>query len=159
MQRCEQFNNYAGRLTMGYGKKYKILLMMLILSSCGGAGHIQFYDFIAPKSEVKKELTHIINFEGKYSAPAHWNDYEIGKDSEDIFVYFGNSPRELYCVGFRNYDDQPKYKDKTVLALVAVFDGHLWHSSSDLSRSEENRVKKRFQTEVLSKMKFYYSDN
>ena len=45
--------------------------------------------------------------DGKYSPPLHWNNYELGSDrSEDIFVYFKETPKELYLVSFNNYDDQ-----------------------------------------------------
>jgi hypothetical protein len=143
---------------MCHTKKITISIIMLILCSCGGSGHIQFYNFITSKPEVKQELIRVINLNGKYTAPAHWNDYEFEKDSlEDIFIYFKNGPRELYRVGFNNYDDQPEYKDKTTLALVAIFDGHLWHSDRDLTRAEESRIEDRFQTEILSKMKFSYT--
>ncbi len=143
---------------MGHTKKFTISIIILILGSCGGVGHVQFYNFIPSKTDVKQELIRVINFNGEYTAPAHWNHYEDGKDNlEDIFIYFKNGPKELYRVGFNNYDDQSEYKDKTTLALVAVFDGHLWHSERDLTRSEESRIEKRFETEILSKMKFSYT--
>ncbi|HTD97882.1 MAG TPA: hypothetical protein VK668_01280 [Mucilaginibacter sp.] len=134
-----------------------LLLVMMLLGSCRSAGRVQFYNFISPKADVKKELIRVIDSNGKYSAPPHWNNYEEGEGPKDIFIYFKKGPRELYCVAFNNYDDIPDYKDKTVLALVSVFDGKIWKRGNDLSRAEEKRVEKRFREEILSKMKFYYS--
>jgi len=130
---------------------------MVLFSSCGSAGHIKFYDFVVSKRDAKKELVNVINSNG-YLAPAHWNNYELGETKEDIFIYFKKEPKELYVVGFNDYGDNPDYKDKTVLALVGIFDGKTWKYASDLSWSEEKRMNKRFQTEILSKMKFSYTE-
>ena len=141
---------------MNYLKKHRIILLMMLISSCGGAGHIQFYNFIVSKSDAKSELNKVINLNG-YSAPLHWNQYEQGKNKEDIFIYFKSGPRELYVVAFADYSDNPAYKDRTVRALIGAFDGKLWHFASDLSWSEQSRIEERFEKEILNKVKVSYT--
>jgi hypothetical protein len=87
----------------------------------------------------------------------HWNNYEQGADlQEDIFVYFDSKPREIYLVRFINYEGT-EYKNKTVLALVGVFDGKLWHFARDLSWAEEARIEDRFEKSILTDFKNSYS--
>jgi hypothetical protein len=130
-------------------RKYKIVIIFyILLASCGTSGHIQFYDFIVSKSEVKKELLNIIDSNRKYTAPTHWNNYELGATADDIFIYFDSNPKELYVVGFSEYKELSD-KDESILALVGIFDGKSWHYSRDLSRAEESRVKERFEKEIL----------
>jgi len=137
-------------------KKYKIALLLILFTSCGTSGHIQFYDFTVPKLEVKKELISIINSNNKYKAPTHWNNYELGETSDDIFIYFDSNPKELYVVGFREYKELFD-KNESILALIGIFDGKLWHFARDLNRNEENRAKGRLEKEILSKMKYSYN--
>ncbi|WP_295794149.1 hypothetical protein [Mucilaginibacter sp.] len=136
-------------------KKYTIALLLILSTSCGTSGHIQFYDFTVPESEVKKELISIINLNDKYKAPLHWNNYELGETKDDIFIYFDSNPKELYVVGFREYKELSD-KNESILALIGLFDGKLWHFARDLNRDEENRAKGRLEKEILSKMKLSY---
>ena len=138
-------------------KKKYFYFILLLTASCGTLGHIQFYRFDKPKAEVELDLLSVINKDSVYSPPLKWNDYELGSDSiYDIFILFKTAPKELYQVRFAN---KSSWNSSNIckLGLVGVFDGKLWHFEKDLDSKEEERLKKRFESEILSKMKFQYS--
>ena len=139
---------------------YQIFFYCIFASSmisCGTLGHIQFYNFNASKDAVEENLLAVINKDARYTPPSKWNGYESGADStRDIFIMFQSIPMEVYQVDFA-FKESWSNSASCKLALVCVFDGNLWHFEDDLSSKEENRVMKRFESEILSKMKYQYS--
>jgi len=135
-----------------------ICFAVLLLTSCGTTGHIQFYNFSITKDVVENDLLSIINKDSVYSAPSKWNDYELGIDTVyDIFVLLHSNPKEIYQLDFVGTPSEWQNNVTCTLALVGVFDGKLWHFEKDLSSKEEERVMKRFETEILSKLKYKYT--
>jgi hypothetical protein len=125
-----------------------------ILVSSGTTGHIQFYNYDGTIREVKADMVSVIK-KGGYSPPTHWNDYEEGADWRyDTFVYFKDSPKEIFLIQFNREEDE--YLPTSVLALVGAFDGKRWYFNSDINRSEKERVQKRLEKEILIKMQHSY---
>jgi hypothetical protein len=134
---------------------FAVILMFLV--SCGTLGHIQFYYYSAPIDVIEKDLIRVVDEESKYSPPLKWNNYELGADSlQDIFIAFSTNPKEIFQLGFANRVTSLEKATNAKLALVGIFDGKIWKFESDLTSNEKERVKKRLETEILSKMRYSY---
>ena len=139
-------------------KNIVVVFVLSLVYSCGTTGHIQFYNYNVSKDALENDLLSVINEDSLYTAPSKWNDYELGIDTVyDIFVLFQSNPKEIYQFDFIGPPTDWKVSTTCKLALVGVFDGKLWHFEKDLSSDEEARVMKRFEEEILSKIKYPYS--
>ena len=129
-----------------------------MLYSCGTTGHLKFYNFNNCKDSVKKDLLSVINYNSLYVAPTHWNNYEQGIDTiRDIYVYFQSIPKEIYQLGFKGDTTEWRINKKScTLALVGTFNGKIWRFEKDMKSKEIERIEKRFEMEILSKMKHKY---
>ena len=135
------------------------LIVFFCLESCGTTGHIVFYNFNTFKYDVEKELLNIINTDSAYTVPVKWRVHTEGDYFERIYFYFKN-PEELYQVGF-NYDSTI-WKQSTIsrLAFISIYKEIQFQYESDLSNKEIARIQKRFETEILAKIKYsYYKSN
>jgi hypothetical protein len=116
-----------------------------------------FYDFKYSKFAVQNELNRVINEDSGFSVPNKWIDAYKVVNIESMFVYFKRDPEEMYEIGFTG--DAAVWQKSTTsrLALVYQFDGVRWRKESELSGKEEDRITKRFEDEILSKIKYKYS--
>ena len=135
--------------------KYCIVIL-LFLSSCGTTGHLVFYHFDVSKYDVEKEISAIINKDSSYSLPVKWKGVNKGDYFEMIYIYIKNSPEEIYRIGFTGDSSVWKHSSTSRLALVSQFDGDTWRNESELSNKEIKRIENRFETEILSKIKYTY---
>jgi hypothetical protein len=128
---------------------------IILVYSCGTTGHLKFYNFNNTKDSVMNDLLSVINYNSLYVAPPHWNNYEQGIDTiRDIYVYFQSNPKEIYQLGFKGDTAEWRLNKKScTLALVGVFNGKTWAFEKDMKTKEIERVEKRFEMEILSKMK------
>ena len=134
-----------------------LLLSSIFLESCGTTGHVQFYNFDTRKDEVEKELRFIIHERSGHSIPAKWSDiYKDPGPIEYIYVYFSKLPEEMYQVGFTGDSNEWKTSVKCQLGLVGLFRGDHWEYRKELSYKEIERMKKRFEREILSKIRYAY---
>lgn len=131
-------------------------MILLFLSSCGTTGHLVFYHFDANKYDVEKEISTIINKDSSYSLPMKWKGVNKGGYFEMIYIYFKNSPEEIYRISFTGDSSVWKHSSTSRLALVSQFDGDTWRNESELSNKEIKRIENRFETEILSKIKYTY---
>lgn len=139
-------------------KTIVLLIITTTIFSCGTTGHIQFYKYNQKKEVVEINLLEVINENNTYSPPKKWNNYELGIDSiYDIFVQFSSNPKEIYQLDFIGTPSDWEEESASKLALVGVFDGEKWSFEKDLSSKEQERMKNRFETEILSKMKYKYT--
>ncbi len=138
-------------------KNIFFVFVLSLMYSCGTLGHITFYNFSNPKTDIENNLLSVINKDSIYTPPLQWNGYELGKDTiYDIFVYFKDAPQEIYLIRFTNKENW-EHTNYSKLGLVGLFDGKLWHFEKDLCSDEEARVMKRFEEEILSKIKYPYT--
>ncbi len=138
--------------------KKLILYFSLLFSlvSCGTTGHIVFYNFNATKYDVENALLNVINADSNYITPIKWKEHTEGDYFERIYIYFKGSPEELYQLGF-NYDSTIWRESATSrLAFISIYQGDQFQYESDLSAKEIKRVEKRFETEILQKLKITY---
>ena len=134
--------------------KYCFILLVL-LSSCGTTGHIIFYQFEANKYDVEKEILNVIN-NSSHTLPTKWKDCNKGDYFEMTYVYFKNNPEEIYRLRFKYDSSIWNTSSTSTLALISQFDGDTWRNDDELSNKEIQRIQKRFETEILSKIKVPY---
>ena len=139
-------------------KYYITLISFFLLSSCGGqgGGHVQFYNFVVSKRAATNEIKKIIDSSNKHIPPTNWKGYDEGSEPNDIFVYFNSGPQEIYLIRFRDFGKET-IDTQCTLGLVGVYNGKFWLTDHKLSSSEEDRIKNRFESEILSKIKYSYS--
>lgn len=129
----------------------------MLLSSCGTSGHIIFYDFDCPKDSIQNELQHVFNERSAYLVPSKWIDCYKSAMPGEMFLYFKHSPEEMYDIIFTGDSEEWKKSPVCRLALIYQFDGNRWRKDSELSIEEKKRICKRFEMEILSKIRFRYS--
>ena len=132
-------------------------IVLLLLSSCGSSGHIIFYDFEYSKDSVQCELQRVISEDSIYLVPNKWIDCYKSAMPGDMFLYFKRDPEEMYEISFNGDPEEWAKSPVCRLALIYQFDGVRWRKDSELRRIEEDRICKRFETEILSKIKYKYS--
>ena len=136
--------------------KLVLLISIFFLTSCGTTGHISFYNFNASKAEIENEIMSTINDDSTYTVPKKWLSHTSDDYFKRIYIYFKDKPEELYQIGFTNeadWQDSPSSR----LGLISVYSGHQFQYESDLSKKEIQRITKRFETQILSKVKYPYS--
>jgi len=100
----------------------------------------------------------------EYKIPDKWkkeDDWkERGYDFLDTRIYyFKFSPEEMYYVSFYGDANDSLQTDttRTGISIRAIYNGtnYIWTKESDISSSEEHRIIKRFQNEIVSKLEQY----
>jgi hypothetical protein len=131
--------------------------ILIFLGSCGTTGHVKFYDFNNSKYEIEKNLIEVINRDSTFEVPPKWIESTTGDVFKMYYVYFHQTPEELYMIGFTG--DSAKWKQSPTcrLGLIGVYDGIRWRFESDLSQKEERRIQRRFEESILSKLKYYFT--
>ena len=132
------------------------IVFLLFLSSCGTTGHIVFYHFNANKYDVEKEILNVINKNSAYTVPNKWHEHTEGDYFERIYIYFKNNPEELYQIGFTGDSTNWNQTSSCKLGLISVYQGKQFQYENELSNKEIERIEKRFETEILSKIKYTY---
>lgn len=128
------------------------------MTSCNTEGYstMQFYYFNGTKSQVEKDLLRVINLYTD-TIPTKWKGYAVPFDfMDDRFVYFKNNPEEILRVGFPVDTINRTSKNSTKFGLFGLFKGNKWIFNRDISSNEKERIKKRLETEIFSKMKYQF---
>jgi len=132
------------------------IAFLLFLSSCGTTGHLVFYHFDADKYDVEKEILNVINKDSAYTVPQKWVEHTKGDYFERIYIYFKKNPEELYQIGFTGDSSDWKHSTTSRLGLISVYQGEQFKYEDELSNREINRIENRFETDILSKIKYTY---
>ena len=69
---------------------------------------------------------------------------------------FKNNPEELYQIGFTGDSTNWNQNSSCRLGLISVYQGKQFQYENELSNKEIERIEKRFETEILSKIKYSY---
>lgn len=134
----------------------KYILFIFCLYSCGGTtGHIEFYNFNATKYEVENALLQVINNDTTYKVPKKWRSHTKDDYFERIYIYFSNRPNELYQIGFTDSNEWQK-SATCRLGLISIYQGEQFMYEDDLNWKEQERIQKRFEEEILTKIKYTY---
>jgi len=114
-----------------------------------------FYNFDKPKYEVEKEILRVIKEDSSHKIPAKWKNCNQGDYFERIYIYFKDGPEELYQIGFTGDSTDWNHSSGSRLSLIGQFSGK-WKFERDLDQKEIDRITKRVESEILSKIKFEY---
>jgi hypothetical protein len=96
-----------------------------------------------------------------FGGPDKWKKEDDWKERGYDFLdsrifYFKSEPEEMYYVSFYGDANDAHQADttNTGISIRAVDNGanYIWTKESDISSSEERRIKKRFQSEIISKL-------
>lgn len=136
--------------------KYFTLLIAIFLTSCGTTGHIVFYHFNASKYEVEKEIDSLLKTDSTFHVPLKWKEHTEGDYFERKYFYFKSNPEELYQIGFTGDSTVWKQSATSRLGFIAIYQGNQFQYQSDLSSKTIERITKRFENEVLSRIKYTY---
>jgi hypothetical protein len=140
-------------------KKYLIIWSILSISSCnlfnsGSYGNAEYYDF----NFTTQELIHRVN-EFKHNNPQFVT--KIYSDESDqsgnfynIYFYLEDEKALVYCI-LRT--GKNRKNDRAVLGFHYIesetnfsLDGRI--NTNDLSKDENQRIKKKFETDILDKL-------
>ena len=137
-------------------KKYLTMFILIIYSSCGTTGRIMFYHFNVSKYVVDKQLIDILSKDSLYVVPVKWSNCKDGDVVEMRYVYLKSPPEEIYRMAFKYDSTIWKQTSISSLAFVSQFNGEIWKNERELSKKELERITKRFEEEILSKIKYPY---
>ena len=137
------------------------VVLGLGLISCGTLGGIgdSIY-FPLPKTKVLKLFDTLFVQHPEYKIPQAWKKYndwsERGYDFlESRIVYFKSQPREMYYITFLD-DGLSAKKNKTGIGIRAICNGDpKWVLDKDMDEDERERIEKRFDNEIVSKLEKY----
>ncbi len=137
------------------------VIICFYLTSCGTLGRIGYVTYFPlPKEKVQKTFDSLFSTHPEYKVPANWKVYDNWSERgfgflESRIVYFNERPREMYYITFID-DGLYASKNKTGIGIRAVCIGDpRWLLEKDLDKRENERVEKRFEEEIVSKLEKY----
>ena len=148
----------------GYIRIIFFCLIFCLVISCGTLGSIGDTIFF-PTSKKKLEIAidSLYAKHPEYKIPEKWepfNDWsKLGYDFlESRIFYFKSEPEEMYYVAF--YGDSTILADTTKvgIGIRAMYNGDYrgrWLLGDSLSFKEKQRIKARFDREIVSKLEEY----
>jgi hypothetical protein len=142
-----------------------VILLIFILTSCGfGAGTLGGFDtitFPTSKQTLAAAIDSLFAIYPEYKIPDKWKKEDDWKERGFDFLdsrifYFKSEPEEMYYVSFYGDANDLHQADttKTGISIRAINNvaNYNWTKESDISSSEERRINKRFQNEIISKL-------
>jgi hypothetical protein len=147
-------------------KQAKVAIIMCcisgLLAGCTTMGQIgDSVRFNTSTAKLENAIDSLYAKYPEYKIPASWEKYKsaIVKPSpytEDKFFYFKSNPEELYYVVLVNDSVMTDDSARTRLAIRAVNRGSdKWILEPDLDYKAEGAIIKRFDTEIVAKLKKY----
>lgn len=133
----------------------------LIIVGCGTSGGFDDRQFALPKEKLRVAIDSVYIQDPKYKIPTKWKEFDNWSQRgfsflESRIFYFREPPEEMYYVAFVNYSGADT--TKSIIAIRAVFQEHgknIWLSKGDLRSKEADRIQKRFDSEIVSKLERY----
>jgi hypothetical protein len=147
--------------------KSTLAYIMLALTTiniwgCGTLGGFDNITFPVTKATLVNAIDTLFARNPKYLIPEKWKQYDnwnakgYGYLDTRIF-YFNSDPEEMYYVSFvGEYDSIHKNTKEVIIAIRAVFkvDSN-WMLEENIKKSEKQRIIKRFNDEIVSKLEEY----
>ncbi len=148
--------------------RFILTTFTFLLAGCGfGAGTLggfEIINFPTSKRTLVASIDSLYAQYAEYKIPDKWKKRDDWKERGYDFLdsrifYFKSEPEEMYYVSF--YGDANKLiqadTTRTGISIRAVDNdaNYIWTKESDISFSEERRINKRFQNEIVSKIEEY----
>jgi hypothetical protein len=132
--------------------------------ACGTLGGIgnEIY-FPTSKRKVEIAIDSLYNNYPEYKLPGKWKKFNTWSDRgynflESRIFYFKSSPEEMYYVTFIGDSTVMADTNKVRIGIRAIDNGiGRWFVEKDLDPKERERIEKRFNDEIVSKLKRYLS--
>lgn len=130
------------------------LLLIIIFNRCNiGGGTLGSFDdrrfpikksgFVAAFDSLTEKQ---IPDKWKETAAGIEHTHEFMKAWENTCLYLKDNPEEMYFV---SYNGNSKF---SIISVRSVFNGGRWYIKSDLGKSEIERIEKRFDKEIITKI-------
>ena len=129
-----------------------------MMNSCSREGYpnMQFYYFFDTKYNVEQDFLKVVSTSTD-TIPSKWKKYAIPFDfMDDKFIYFKADPEEILRINFTGDSTRWAVENTCKVSLFGLFDGEKWIFNYDISSEEKERIKKRLEIEILSKMRHPY---
>ena len=144
-------------------KIFFILLFSCLLSNCGTLGGFDSRNFATPKKNIEKAIDTLFIKNPELEIPEKWKEYDTwekrGFGSLDTRIfYFQSEPEEMYYVSFVGDGNEKQDENgPTILAIRSIFTKrhNKWLKEEDFGDDEKERIEKRFDTEIISKLEKY----
>lgn len=148
--------------------RLKRLLAHCVICSCcmscgtlGGIGNGKY--FPTSKKYLEIAIDSLYSKQPEYKVPKKWEIYnswsERGYDFlEGKIFYFRYPPEEMYYVTFIGDSTALADTTKVGIGIQAVYNENnhgKWLLNNDLSSKEKERIEKRFDNEIISKLEKY----
>ena len=126
-------------------------------------GYLRYYDYGVSKDSIQNVIDIFLEENPQYRVPEKWKEAYLKRAStfsDDFFIYFNQSPEELYWVKY--YRDKMYWQEhpkNSRIVLVGVFThDEKWNLYDEfkLCYKGKKRIEKRFEKEILSKLKYSY---
>ena len=144
-------------------KIFFILLFSFLFSNCGTLGGFDSRNFATPKKNIEKAIDTLFVKNPELVIPEKWKEYDTWKKRGFGFLdtrifYFQSEPEEMYYVSFVSDGNEKQDKNgPTILAVRSVFTKRHndWLKEEDFGDDEKERIKKRFDIEIIRKLEKY----
>ena len=144
-------------------KIFFILLFSCLLSNCGTLGGFDSRNFATPKKNIEKAIDTLFIKNPELEIPEKWKEYDTwekrGFGSLDTRIfYFQSEPEEMYYISFVGDGNEKQDENgPTILAIRSIFTKrhNKWLKEEDFGDDEKERIEKRFDTEIISKLEKY----
>jgi hypothetical protein len=149
---------------MNFKIKLLSLLTISVFFSCGTLGGIgpTFY-FPTSKSKLEKLFSKMYEENSEYNIPDSLKKYDTWSKRgygflEGRIFFFKRPPEELYYVTF--VGDSSTFADTTKIgiAIRAVYQpekSNKWLAGTELTNEEKDRIIRRFNLEIISKLEMH----
>lgn len=147
-------------------KFYKVIASLTILNillSCGAGtlGGFQPITFPTSKAKLEQAVDSLFANYPQYRIPGKWQNFDNWNDRgysflESNIFYFQDEPEEMYYVTYIGNQKMLADPTKIKIGIRAINNGgNRWLLEEDLSQDEKNRIIKRFDSEIISKLEHY----
>lgn len=144
-------------------RTFAFLLLFIIISCDGTLGGFDSRNFVTPKQNIEKAIDTLFAKNPELKIPEKWKEYDNWKKSGYDFLdtrifYFQSEPEEMYYVSFvEDGNEKQNENGPTILAIRYIFTKrhNKWLKEEDFEIGEKERIEKRFDTEVVSKLEKY----
>lgn len=140
---------------------FLVVPLIVLFAGCGTLGSFKVMNFSVDKHQLSLAIDTIFKNYPNYKIPEKWKYLDSWDERGYGFLdsrifYFKDSPEEMYYVTFRG-GKTASLNTLASISIRAVSSGKgKWLVQDDLNDKECERIELRFESEILSKIKYNY---
>lgn len=139
--------------------KHLIIFSLLFISSCtlfnsGSYGNAEYYEFNFTNQELIDRIHKFKHDNSLFTTKRHTDGLDQSENFYNIYFYLEDEKALAYCVLLMNKN---RKSDKAIFGFHYIesdtsysLDGRI--NTDELSKEENKRIKKKIETEILSKL-------